>query len=599
MPIDEIAMLRRMAEHVAHTPVVLTSETISNEAIDVLVQTMANRGGINDISVHGCTISHDAVANLVAGIHMNGLTSPIHTLELSGLDIKYDTLQHVAGLIRSEHCCVMALRLGFNGIGEGSAALLAQAVVSREVDGCANTRNVDSFTNRSFALNKSSYFATGLRLLDLQNNRLHSLGLISLAPILRAGRSTLVALNISDNHISGADGCEALAHFLRENRCLENLIMDRNEIGDAGLAFICDAVIGGNNNVLQRLCLSGTQITPVGAASLRRLMEHPGNAITELLLNKNPLGVEGCKELADGLCSPNNRVTALKLSGVDAMQAGAEEIARGIRSPNCRLENLHLKNNLIYSEGLIAIANALRANKENKLGRLLLRLNTISNMGIVSLFRAIKEGAAPKLEELDLRDAEIHEEGGGLPAVIEGLSSPNCNLKLLDLTDSLNTVDRSYARWTEPLATAVLGSQLRVLVGFPGSVERVVKRRTEQNVAITGGTATVQAEAIDWPVPAYWEPVKSQLMARQRKYNHNMPTTFSDAAKLLMLTGDKLSYLTAQRSHLRRMAQDDRPGAGFLVGTAKNSEAAAPTEQILAALHEDLEKALAITAPAA
>ena len=147
-------------------------------------------------------------------------------------------------------------------------------------------------------------------------------------------------------------------------------------------------------------------------------------AIQELELISNKISDEGAKALAETL-KVNTTLQELDLYGSKISEEGAKALAEALKV-NTTLQRLCLSCNKIFTseEGAKALAEALaEALKFNTaLQRLDLNFNNISDKGVSSeiqsylernrLSKAISDVEHNKMEELNLCDKNISEEGG-------------------------------------------------------------------------------------------------------------------------------------------------------------------------------------------
>jgi len=128
-----------------------------------------------------------------------------------------------------------------------------------------------------------------------------------------AKNTTLKVLWLSDNSIN-LQGVRHLANALKQNnKPLEDLDLDGNNIGDEGAKYIADML--AVNKTLQRITLDRNKIIDSGAQSIATSL-FVNTGIRVVWLNDNSIGDKGAEKLADALES-NHNIENLHLSGND------------------------------------------------------------------------------------------------------------------------------------------------------------------------------------------------------------------------------------------------------------------------------------------
>jgi uncharacterized protein (TIGR02996 family) len=223
-------------------------------------------------------------------------------------------------------------------------------------------------------------------------------------------------------------GPEAGRALARARRHLEQLVLGQNRLADEGVAALATGELSG----LRSLSLSRNGIGPRGAAVLSRAAFL--GKLEALVLDSNPLGVEGAREIAGADLSALGRLgvggAGLGPEGVDALSKarragqitdldlggnglgneGAEALSRSSAFP--RLESLHIDHNGIEAAGIRALVGSpLLAG----IGRLELGANPIGAAGVAEVARL------ENLHTLGVSSCQLGEEGchalAGAPAL--------------------------------------------------------------------------------------------------------------------------------------------------------------------------------------
>jgi hypothetical protein len=168
-----------------------------------------------------------------------------------------------------------------------------------------------------------------LQILDLAGNDLGSAGLVQLAPPLYHNTS-IKELDVSYNSFNGMESAELLRDILRHNKIIITLDLSWNTfgqttgaseciadglgsnstllkiylphcaLGDGGISTLAQT-LGFRNTTLQKLTLHWNAITFTGVGVFLEAMEQSSRRITDIELDKNPIGNEGASLLARSL----------------------------------------------------------------------------------------------------------------------------------------------------------------------------------------------------------------------------------------------------------------------------------------------------------
>ena len=298
-----------------------------------------------------------------------------------------------------------------------------------------------------------------VRTLILTNNGITNEGLDILAKGL-CTNSTLEALILSEYYLGFKNESPSkftgMAEMLARNDKLEELCLNNNPLGSAGVTWIAEAL--ESNKGVKRLYLNITDCGDEGAAALAKMLSANSN-IRELSLEKNGITNEGLDILANGLCK-NTTLETLTLSGNDlgfknessSKFTGMAEML----ATNDKLKELKLDHNPLGSTGVTWIAEALESNKGVK--HLYLQNTDCGDEGAAALAKML--GINKTLEFLylcgrftlfthnvSLLKNNIGDEGA--TALADVLKEHNSSLKELHLCRNKNITDKGLKNLTE------------------------------------------------------------------------------------------------------------------------------------------------------
>jgi len=154
--------------------------------------------------------------------------------------------------------------------------------------------------------------APGLQLFEMQDVDLGSGPLEWLCKGLRTHMEIKV-LRLTGCHI-GPSGAKMVRNVLAQNSSLIDIGLDDCALHDAGLDEIAEG-LRGNTGPLEVLSLQRNHLTARKLGKLASVLTEDDNTLnlTELDLSRNPLGVQGVKEVARIVGSPAHRLRVLRL----------------------------------------------------------------------------------------------------------------------------------------------------------------------------------------------------------------------------------------------------------------------------------------------
>ncbi|XP_054825994.1 NACHT, LRR and PYD domains-containing protein 6 [Eublepharis macularius] len=137
--------------------------------------------------------------------------------------------------------------------------------------------------------------------------------------------------------------CEKIASVVPLNQSLRELHLDHNDIGDAGVAKLCQMLVHPECK-LQVLSLNSCSITAVCCADLASVL-CSNQTLAELSLAQNDrMGEAGVQLLCESLLHPNCKLETLRLDSCELTEASWEYLCAALRT-NQSLRELDLYNN--------------------------------------------------------------------------------------------------------------------------------------------------------------------------------------------------------------------------------------------------------------
>ncbi|GLC35012.1 hypothetical protein PLESTM_000269300 [Pleodorina starrii] len=200
---------------------------------------------------------------------------------------------------------------------------------------------------------------TGFDFLSLADNRFSDESVVHIVEGLRHNVYGLKIreLDLSNNDM-GDKGAEAVATYIMQYKCVANLNLSSNvHLGPVGVKGIASVL--NEDSVLERLDLSGCDVTGEGAAALGAMLK--GNrGLKCLVLANTRLGTQGIDSICKGI-SKNTTLKELDISRSGCDDKAVAYLAQALQQNNT-LERLHVGNNRITDAGAKMLADALQAN---------------------------------------------------------------------------------------------------------------------------------------------------------------------------------------------------------------------------------------------
>ena len=169
--------------------------------------------------------------------------------------------------------------------------------------------------------------------------------------------SSLKRICLRQNQIS-SNGAQALGRLIQALPSLQSLRLSHNLLGDDGMAPIFSALLySDSDQELQELSLGSNQLTAAGTSSMQAALAEIRGLHT-LILDKNALGDEGVANLVQGIVT--NRRLCLQTLSLQQTQIEHVNVARLASLITCgKIWNLHLHDNRIDDDGAQTLLTAI------------------------------------------------------------------------------------------------------------------------------------------------------------------------------------------------------------------------------------------------
>ncbi|KAM8822785.1 leucine-rich repeat-containing protein 34 isoform 2-T2 [Spinachia spinachia] len=254
---------------------------------------------------------------------------------VTGLDVRYNNITdkgvgHLAGLLQDDSSSLRSLDLVFNDIRGDGTEVLAKSLQSN----------------------------SALLSLRLSNNKIERRGAMHLASMLQVN-STLRELELADCDLD-AQGVIALAVALRSNETLVSVDLSRAllfSLQEEWAVHVSEmlAVNGG----LLELHLGKMGMSDAGMERLSAGLRLNGS-LRYLDLRCNRVTRDGVRHLAE-LLKLSRTLEVVDLSFNRIEDEGAGYLSEGVAWPGCVLRELSVSSNHMGTEGLLSLAQAVRA----------------------------------------------------------------------------------------------------------------------------------------------------------------------------------------------------------------------------------------------
>ncbi|CAH6792904.1 Nlrp14 [Phodopus roborovskii] len=170
--------------------------------------------------------------------------------------------------------------------------------------------------------------------LDLGSNSLHDSGIKLLCHVLQQSTCTLQELELMGCVLT-SEGCRDLASVLVNSPNLWSLDFGNNNLRDAGLQILCEALKNPNCHI-QRLGLENCGLTSVCCQDLLSLF-YKSQSLVQMNLMKNPLGYDTLRKLCQVLRSPTCKIKFLALDKKEIYRKKIKRFLNDVRTSNPQL----------------------------------------------------------------------------------------------------------------------------------------------------------------------------------------------------------------------------------------------------------------------
>jgi Ran GTPase-activating protein (RanGAP) involved in mRNA processing and transport len=257
------------------------------------------------------------------------------------------------------------------------------------------------------------------------------------AGVLKVNKSIISLRCTSTDQIICSDGAILIGDALKVNTTLECLDLRHNNISDAGAVAIANGIRENGSSSLTSLQLRRNSVGIVGARYIA-LMLTTNKSLTELNINRNAwIGTEGVIAIADAL-KQNGALTTLRLLGIPFRDDGARSIA-SMLTINVALKKLIMTSCGIGDAGAVAIADALKVNRS--LTDLRLDRNPISNSVIANELARMLE-INTTLKQFSLGDCIRPMDNAAVGSILKTLQVYNdtVNIHVSGTSDSIHDI---------------------------------------------------------------------------------------------------------------------------------------------------------------
>lgn len=237
---------------------------------------------------------------------------------------------------------------------------------------------------------------------------------------------TVRQLNLDNNRMSN-ESVRALAHALESNTQLQELSLDGTGIGLGGISALARAL--ETNASLQRLNIGWNHVEADASRALFSTVRN-NSTLMYLSLDGNRLGDDGILPLVETLQNDTScALQRLDLCVTTLNTEGITALAQALRG-NSTLQHLSLDENKAGAEGAHALAQMLETN--TTLQTLTLARNNIGAQGAEALSQVLG-GSNQTLQTLNLARNNIGAHGA---LALAGALRTNASIVSLDLNDN-------------------------------------------------------------------------------------------------------------------------------------------------------------------
>nr|XP_019570334.1 PREDICTED: ribonuclease inhibitor isoform X1 [Rhinolophus sinicus] len=243
--------------------------------------------------------------------------------------------------------------------------------------------------------------------LDLCNNELGDGGLRVLLQGLHDPACKIQTLSLQNCCLTEA-GCGTLPDVLRSLPTLRELYLSYNPLGDAGLQLLCKGLLDPQCHI-EKLQVEYCNLTAASCEALAEVLKTKRD-LKELMVNSNELGEAGVRALCQGLAASTCPLESLKLESCGLTSANCQDLC-GIVASKASLRELYLGNNKLGDTGIAELCPGLLS-PSSRLKTLWLWECDITASGCRHLCRVLR--TKESLKELSMAGNEVGDEGARL-----------------------------------------------------------------------------------------------------------------------------------------------------------------------------------------
>eukprot|EP01006_Ploeotia_vitrea_P017886 TRINITY_DN49118_c0_g1_i1.p1 TRINITY_DN49118_c0_g1~~TRINITY_DN49118_c0_g1_i1.p1 ORF type:complete len:497 (+),score=52.70 TRINITY_DN49118_c0_g1_i1:57-1547(+) len=272
--------------------------------------------------------------------------------------------------------------------------------------------------------------------INLSRNFITSVGAEKLFKCMTSSH-TILKVDISSNtvghkssHLASHGIGPTLHNLFCKSRCLRELHLASNSIGDADMKWIADGLC--ENFALQVLNLWDNDITWKSGEYIKHLLTTNGD-LRELNVGWNKLSNKGTMAVLDGLKS-NNVLKKITLAWNGITDKGGIAVGEVIHG-NTSLEEIDVSHNRILKDGAVKIGDGIMSNAVIK--KVNLSHNPIGDAGVTSIIKALRDNSS--VEVMDMQSCQSGD--GANEELAETIKKRRNQLKILFSFSSLPNPD--------------------------------------------------------------------------------------------------------------------------------------------------------------
>lgn len=168
-------------------------------------------------------------------------------------------------------------------------------------------------------------------------------------------KNRMSVLELSNAHI-GPGGAAMLAEYLKSanGKCMTEIRLDCNKLGDNGARAICQAISKDHHITVVSMEMNG--ITKDSCSVISRMLKRVPT-VSKFHVGNNPLGDEGITTITSVL-RDSITLGEIGLSATNMTSVGGRAIADALQA-NSSLTHILLNRNVLADEGVMALADAI------------------------------------------------------------------------------------------------------------------------------------------------------------------------------------------------------------------------------------------------